>query len=444
MYTNGSEKLKDIVAKMTLRNSYWGYLFSRIRRIPDDNVPSIMGVCAEKDATVSLRFRPDFVINTDEDELKLVLEHEGMHLINKHIPRLIRMIADEFDESKKGIKIKIWNIASDCCVNSQIKDFPKSLKINGKDWPALFPSLYKLPNGKATEWYFEKLMNDDNVKKAMEQLDKGNSSGDDKGDNGGDQESTQGKADIGDHSGWSTGGGEESLDDHTFARNIEKYSQNVVKQSLNNFNRNQGTLPNGLLELIDDLLQPPKAPYYQIISKLVKASRLTKFKRCPTRVNRKRAYTFILNDMGFPNISPFPGKKRDYTFDIGVLIDTSGSQSKEDIIDALSGIKSLIESDRNCKVCAIEIDTKVQKEYEIKKVADIQMEVKGRGGTILYPGLKRFKELSVDVVLAFTDGYCDNINEINRKKLPKKIIWVVRNDVGNINSINRTGYIVRI
>ena len=153
---------------------------------------------------------------------------------------------------------------------------------------------------------------------------------------------------------------------------------------------------------------------------------------------------FILDDFNLPQISPFPGKKRDFTFYVGVLIDTSGSQSKEDIIDALSGCKSIIEHDKHCKVVVIENDTKVQKEYEIKRLSDIQMNVRGRGGTILMPGLERLKQLNVDVTLGFTDGYCEDLNSVSRKKLPKKIIWAVRKEHGTVSTLNRTGFIVRI
>jgi len=45
--------------------------------------------------------------------------------------------------------------------------------------------------------------------------------------------------------------------------------------------------------------------------------------------------------------------------------------------------------------------------------------------------------------LVFTDGACDNINLINRRLLPRKIIYVLTND-GNINMVDKTGYIVRL
>ena len=56
---------------------------------------------------------------------------------------------------------------------------------------------------------------------------------------------------------------------------------------------------------------------------------------------------------------------------------------------------------------------------------------------------KRCKELNTDVTLVFTDGFCDNINLINKDLLPKRIIYVLTN--GGISSyIDKTGFIVRV
>ena len=117
--------------------------------------------------------------------------------------------------------------------------------------------------------------------------------------------------------------------------------------------------------------------------------------------------------------------------------------SKDDILEGLSGIKNIIENDKHCKVTVLENDAKLQKEYEVKKLRDIEFNISGRGGTVLRPGLKRAKELESDVCLAFTDGGTDDINAIPRKELPKKIIWVVQKE-GSIDRLNKTGFIVRI
>ena len=425
---DGSTRIKDLITKMTLKNSYWGYLFSRIRRIADPNIPSIMAVVSTGDGTVTLNYHPELVEKTEDDILKLVIEHEGMHVLNKHISRLIRIVSTELDENKKAAKINLWGYAADMCVNSQIKNFPKKLLIGEEEWPALFPETFNLPKGNSAEWYYENLLN--NTKFNEKEIEFPNG--------------MKGKVLICDHSRWQKGN-EESIDPNTLARKIENYTKEIARQALKNYNKNfgRGTLPAGIEELINELLQPPKAPYYQIIQKMVKATRLSKFSSCSTRINRKRTYSFILDDFNLPQISPFPGKKRDFSFYIGVLIDTSGSQSKQDLLDALSGCKSIIENDKHCKVVVIENDTQIHKEYEIKRLHDIQMNMRGRGGTTLLPGLERLKQLNVDVTLAFTDGYCENLNEVSRKKLPKKIIWVIT-DRGTTSTINRTGLIVQI
>jgi predicted metal-dependent peptidase len=162
------------------------------------------------------------------------------------------------------------------------------------------------------------------------------------------------------------------------------------------------------------------------------------------RINKKRAYAFFLGDnLRLPQILPFPGKKRDLTFFIVILIDTSGSMGTDDIKEALSGIKNIIESDRHCKVTVLEVDGAVQKEYNVLKVGDIDFKISGRGGTTLGPGLFRAKELECDVCLGFTDAMTEVINDYSRKALPKKLIWVVPKE-NDVKTLNKTGPIVRI
>ena len=117
--------------------------------------------------------------------------------------------------------------------------------------------------------------------------------------------------------------------------------------------------------------------------------------------------------------------------------------SEDDIREGLSGVKNIIEKDRHCYTTVLEVDTVVEKEYEVKRIRDIQFNVKGRGGTTLRPGLERARQLGVDVCLAFTDGFVDDINNVSRKFLPKKLIWVI-NEGGTAKNINRTGYVVHI
>ena len=502
MEQSSGERIKHLIAKFVLKYNYWGYLFSRIRRKSAKGFGSVMGVAPEPDGTISLLYESDLVKATSDKEILRLIEHEGMHLLNKHITRLLRTLANETSELRKALKIKAWNIAADCSVNVQA-NIREPIIIAGKPWPPQLPAMYGLEEGKLTEEYFLKLleMHDKNMQNLMNQACKncpknqdgqgdGQGEGDKKkqesqgggqgqqgedekqesqgggggqGQEGQDQNQSSGGSGGGQGQQQCPGFGNEGcpacggLDTHkhwvkgtngipdlsALSRKIDQHIQNIVKESVKSFNKDRGTIPAHIAELIESALAPPKAPYYQIIRKLVRGSRFSKFKRSPTKINRKRTYVFTLKEGCIPKISPFPGKTRDMTFDICVLIDTSGSMGPDDILEGLSGVKNIIEKDRHCYTTVLEVDAQVEKEYTVKKLRDIQFDIKGRGGTTLYPGLERARQLNPDVCLAFTDGYTENINSIPRKMLPKKLIWVITPN-GTAQNVNQTGFVVRI
>ena len=426
MENTTSDRLKNLVVRFVLKYNYWGYLFSRIRRKSDIHLSSPMGVAPEPDGTICLYYNPLLVKNTDDATITKIIEHEGLHLLNKHIPRLIKILSNEIDLYRKNMKAGVWNQAADCAVNQQAK-FKDDFMIDGKPWPICLPESMKLPPNKVSEWYYLEL---------LDRKEKADKNGKGKGKDG------KGEPSIGDHGKWIENV-KGVADLEALARKIDQHVKRLVKDSVKTFNKDRGRLPAHIAELIDANLAPPKAPYYQIIRKLVRGSRLSKFKRSPTRINRKRTYAFHLKDSNLPQMSPFPGKQRDFTFDIVVLIDTSGSMSNDDVKEGLSGVKNIIEKDRHCYTTVLEVDAGVEKEYVCKSIHDIQFNIKGRGGTTLGPGLVRAKELRCDVCLAFTDGYTENINMIPRKILPKKIIWVITKE-GTAKSVNQTGYVVHI
>jgi predicted metal-dependent peptidase len=414
MIDNQGDRLKHLIAKFVLKYNYWGYLFSRIRRRPLTGFGSIMGVFAEIDGSLSLCYEPTLMAGTDDENLIKVIEHEGMHLLNKHLPRLIRILSNETDMSRKKLKIKVWNVASDCAANQQMKLF-EPIIVNGDPWPPQLPAMWGMPDNEMTEKYFYWLLQ--NKVKTVQ------------------IPGTPG------HAGWADTKGVSDLS--SLARKIDHHIQDIIRESVKTFNRERGTLPSHIADLIQGALSPPKAPYYQMIQKWIKGSRYSKYKRTPTRINRKRVYVFKLGGSVIPKISPFPGKMRDLTFDIAVLIDTSGSMSNHAILEGLSGVKNIIEKDRYCYTTVLEVDAAVEKEYQVKRIRDIQFNIKGRGGTTLRPGLERARELGVDVCLAFTDGYTENINQIPRRALPKKIIWVL-GPGSSAENLNQTGPVVWI
>jgi len=416
---NSGERLRNLIAKFVLKYNYWGYLFSRIRRQPATGFGSIMGVGPNPDGTITLYYEPTLVSKTDDKYILKILEHEGMHLLNQHISRFIRMLSNDTGEHTAGAKKDCWNIAADCAVNVQA-NIRESLIIDGKPWPPCLPKKYDLEEDKATENYYYDLL------KKVQYVNF----------------TFSGNQAFSDHKSW-----EKNISDisdlSSLSRKLEQQMRKLIKDSIKHFSKDRGNLPAHIAELIEQALGPPKVPYYQIIRKLVRGSRLSKFLRSPTRINRKRTYTFHLAESSLPQISPFPGKKRDMTFDIVILIDTSGSMGIDDIAEGLSGVKNIIENDRHCYTTVLEVDAGVEKEYQVKKIKDIQFQVKGRGGTVLRPGLERARELQCDICLAFSDGHVDNINEVPRNHLPKKLVWIITAD-GSTEHVNRSGFVIQL
>ncbi len=418
---DSEERIRECLTKMIFKDSYWGYLFSNVTRIVNEEIPTLFGVCINEEGHINLHYNPRFLDLSKDDVIEKVLEHEGFHLLDKHLIRLNRILEQFNEEGHKQI-IELWNYASDMSAN-YLGHLPKTITVGEMEFRLIHAEDYGFNVGLSSEMYFSKLLDKTKDQKSGNGEGKGESKFNGKGRL------------VGDHSGWKSENGEAS---NFIEKKAEKEINDLIYKSFKNV-RDRGNLPGKVKEMIDEALKPPKVPYYYIIRKLVKGSRLAKLQKAYTKVNRKRLYSFFIDDI----LLPFPGVRKDMTFKIGVLIDTSGSMDMEKIKEGLSGVKDIVEKDKDCLTFVIECDTCVQKEYEVKKITDIQYQVKGRGGTILYPGLARCKELGVDVVLAFTDAYCENINQIDRKLLPKKIIWIVP-ETSRVNTIDQTGYIVRV
>ena len=440
--TKGEENLNKVIGQFIAQCSIWGFIFGRLSR---KEMPGFgtFGVAPGKRGQLFLIFDPDILEKTTRKSLYYVIMHEGMHLVNNHIPRQLRLMNEKevaTDEDAKNIekfmKSQVFNIAADCAVNEQA-GIPEKIQLGDQEVPAQFPSMHNLEPDHPTEYYYYKLLEQSPDPNELKQqlLDAHNwcSEGDEKGEGSGsedgDEESEGGKSEA-----------EKAKEREKLARNVENQTRKVVGKAYEDVKRARGTISGDIVQKLEDLLGSSKIPYYQMIARLVQGSRLSKYKRAHNRTNKKRTHLFT-NRGDYP-ILPFPGKTRDYSFKIGMLIDTSGSQSPKDIAEALSGIKKIIEEDPYSTVTVLENDTKVNKEYTAKKVADIDPEISGRGGTILEPGLTRMRDLHCDVNLVFTDGHCDNINAMDKNILPRKrIIWVI-SPHGAEEMINKTGNVI--
>lgn len=123
---------------------------------------------------------------------------------------------------------------------------------------------------------------------------------------------------------------------------------------------------------------------------------------------------------------------------ISLLLDVSGSMKAEDTQKIFKYFKSILNT---YYVHVIEIDHKIRREYDLKDINESNFMVQGNGGTILFPGLERCKELNFDITIVITDGYCENLNGLHKEYIPKNLNWIILN--GYSENIYKTGRVFK-
>ena len=183
MTVTAEEKLSRAIAGMVNVDSFWGYLFSHVQRTcaPDD-FKYAMGIGPTSRGTLELIYNKDMILQTDNKTIELILEHEGWHILDKHILRRAKMLDDfglsvsdmneETADKDKVLKVinkklfikflcDIHNQAADMSVNYLI-NAPDSLNIKteNSDVYTLVHARNQDPpleDNKSTEYYFIEL-----------------------------------------------------------------------------------------------------------------------------------------------------------------------------------------------------------------------------------------------------------------------------------------------
>jgi predicted metal-dependent peptidase len=116
------------------------------------------------------------------------------------------------------------------------------------------------------------------------------------------------------------------------------------------------------------------------------------------------------------------------------FIDSSGSMSDKQLKMVLSEVYSLALQKKPMRIVCVQCDTKIQWIKEYTNLKDLKRDaltqgVKGRGGTVLKPCWellrddKRFKGKRAEIVLCFTDGYCDQYKR--DVKTMQNLFWCI-------------------
>ena len=296
------------------------------------------------------------------EELKFVLGHEYLHAGLDHANR------------SKGRDHYLWNIACDYVVNGWLKEM--NIGIMPENGLMYDENL----KGMSAEEIYDELVRNIRINRRLMTF-----RGYGKGDIIGAGEKI---------------GGSISLDD---------FCKNALMQGLEyHINSGRGLIPAGLIEEIRALAMPPIPWDVKLAKWFDDFFAPIEKHRTYARPSRRQSST---PDIPRPRYFIDDTQTEGRTF--GVVIDTSGSMSAKDIGIALGAIASYADAKNVPKARVIFCDAQAyDKGYLSPEEIAGRVEVTGRGGTVLQPGINLLecaKDFPKDgPILIITDGYIES------------------------------------
>jgi predicted metal-dependent peptidase len=378
---------KVVVRLLRTNGVFFASLISQMQRIPlEGKEAKQLNTCGVtiKNGRILLYWNPKFFETLTLDEARAVLEHECGHLVRDHIPRF------------KDKDQHIANLATDLAQNQYITGLPKDCVMLDK-----FPKEWKLKEKESAEYYYDEFMKHANKIQVSKNPDGSYhvKITDPKG-------KTIAEFDVNDMDGseW------KEADTSELSKEVVRQA---VKEAVDQMKRSQGTLPQGLEVAINEILQPPKISWNQLLRQYVAVSIKSGHKQSWKKPNRRFGATQ-------------KGRLSDHTIALGVCFDTSGSMGPEDYKIGFSELKS-IQGCYKADINVFECDADVHRHFKLNKYKRHDGKPRGGGGTDFRPVFDYIikKKIRCDVLIYFTDMY----GTFPTGKYPFKTIWVSTSEV---------------
>lgn len=330
-----------------------------------------------------LLINKDFWYGLNDEWKEAIIIHECNHLLLQHL-------TTNWDYLRKQ-NAKVLNQAFDCEVNSYIPTLQTS--------PSCYPGAFGLENAKGSLYYYEKLIEQENKNK------------------GKDPDPNKQEPQLTDDHSWESEFTSEAQR-QLVQQQIDSHAKNTAEQ----VQKNCGSIPGQFKEYIDELfkVKPRIFDWKQYFRRYLGSIIDVELKK-----TRKK------ESLRFPDCAGIKHKRKSQ---ILVVVDTSGSISRNDLCDFFSEINHIYKA--GAVIDIIENDTRIQRQYRYDGKWDMQ--ASGRGGTILTDAVNYYNSHRRDYssCIFFTDGYCD----VNFK-IPGDNMWIITSDGCKQDYPGRTIYI---
>ena len=363
-----------------------------------------------------LYYDPEKLEDWTTDEAATVIMHEVWHLLREHPGRAERIGIDPEDRSFENFyKARVWNIAADCELNDDLRQ-------EGHPLPdkCVFPEHFGCEENLMAEEYYDKIFDQKDMENQAKKLkallkklgkefgnpEKGKGAkgdpmgGADGSGSGGMKGDWELDADDADNPGTAEGMGE--LIKQQTAHDIDKHEKNV------------GDVPGYAKRWAKTRLNP-QIDWRRRLASIVRGTIQQASGMVDYSYSRPSRRQSVFPKVVLPIMKgPKPS--------VGVVIDTSGSMSEQDLSLALSEIHGIVkatESDILVTAC----DTKA---YEMQKVFDAnQVDLTGGGGTDMVPGMELVAKNKCSLCVVLTDGYTPPWPSAKPRGLNKVLIVLI-------------------
>lgn len=203
-------------------------------------------------------------------------------------------------------------------------------------------------------------------------------------------------------------------DDSKLFTDAESYCRRALAQGMDRYSHcnTRGVLPAGLVEEIRSLSQPPIPWDVRLAEWFDERFPPPELRRSYARPSRRQSAT---PSIARPStVKPTEEERKSRVF--GVVLDTSGSMEPQLLGKALGAIASYAMARDVMVVRLVCCDAQAYDSgwVEPERLLD-RFSLRGRGGTVLQPGLDRLRDLAVQgdfpkhgPLLVITDGYCES------------------------------------
>jgi predicted metal-dependent peptidase len=307
---------------------FFAALSRRIHKRPSRAVPTAGVMINKSTSQFEMIYNPEFMSSLSEGHKLGVLMHEFYHIIFEHVTGRL---------PPEGMSM-MWNVATDLSINSHlIGKLPEMACIPGAEGP-----FKEYPVGKAAEWYFSKLQNDEQFKKDPDE----NSTGESGNTGEGDAQAPNGPGELSDHvfdnhDGWA----EASEEVKQIAKERMKHAVESAAKEVQSKGSSWGSVSAQTRQQIMDMISP-KVDWRKVLRYFVKTSQRSSKRSTVRRINKR-----------FPYIHS--GKKITRQAKIAISIDQSGSVDDKMLAAFFSELNSL---SKYAEFTVIPFDTSVAEE----------------------------------------------------------------------------------